>query len=238
MANALTALSMLAAGNNGDQAIEFADEAASIFHNFADYADEADALQKTLPILWRQGKPQVTIGKATQAIAICKKIGDPHLCWESDFWLGIVYESHADFDKARAYYQEGLAATQSVNDVLSEFSIRLRSINLDRMQYHDDRAALKSYEELSQRSQPLHAENIEAEASTRLGEIHLKLGELAAAQKAYVRALDIYHKNAILENEEAVLYLLGGVYQSQHDYAQAMASYEQALALSKKIWRG
>jgi CHAT domain-containing protein/tetratricopeptide (TPR) repeat protein len=235
MANAMAALSKLASGQDGNQAIELADGAATIFHRFKSYEGEAEALQLTLPILWRQGKPQVTMAKANSALAVCQAARDPHLCWEANYWLGIVYESSADFDKARAYFQEGLSATQSANDVLSELGIRLRLINVDHMQYQDDRAALHSYEELLERSEPLHAENIEAELSSRIGAIHTKLGDLDDAQKEYARALAIYHKNSITVNEQAILYRLGGIYQSQHDYRQALASYEEALTLARKI---
>ena len=235
MANAIMGLAQIDSYHGGTEVVDAAEKAATIFHRYRDYRGAAEALQKTLPVLWRQGKPQIALARATDALALCKEANDPHLCWESLYWMGIIYESNGDFPKARAYYQEALKAADSADDVLSGLSIQLRLIHADLIQSHDTQSVLQSYSEVLKRGQALHAENIEVEAMVRIGEISVKTGDLSTAERYFNQALAIYRKNSVTDNEQAILYSLGGVYRSQHNYDKALATYREALEISQKI---
>jgi len=235
MAESMVGLAQIGSGSGSDEVIKLSETAAAIYRKFESPQGEANALLKELPVLSRRRKPDATLQKAADAIAACKAAGDAHTCWEAYYWMAITYESMGDFEKARANYQEGIDIAEKTNDPLTGLQFRLRLINLDFIQHHDASKALAAYGDLLKRSKGLHAENIEAESLVRLGQIEGPQGRIADARNHYEQALAIYRANFVAENEQAVLSLLGGLCVSEHNYAQALAYYQDSLKIARKL---
>jgi CHAT domain-containing protein/Flp pilus assembly protein TadD/predicted negative regulator of RcsB-dependent stress response len=67
-----------------------------------------------------------------------------------------------------------------------------------------------------------------------LGDVYYKLGDLAAAKRAYNESLVLSREVNDEANESSVLTSLGDLYVAEPDLKQALVTYEQALALGEK----
>ena len=133
----------------------------------------------------------------------------------------------------------GNAAIPAFDALIAEYRVSLKTAEADLVQLylgrgalsflHDTQGALNAFQEAAR----LDPENMEAH--NQVGHLEQRLGNLAAAEQAYSRVLDLAlaqdHKGA----EAAALGNLGNLAQTRGDLDAAESYYQQALALNQEL---
>ena len=234
LGHVLNALSGVAsAEGNYEPAIEFAQQAADVFHKLGDPGQEANSLNYRGIAEVQRGlypKAQLTL---SQALQLSRSAGD----LESEVRilnnLGTAHYLPGQYLEAlRAYGDAGQIVNRSASEKWSDYWRQITQINEATLYQRLGRYqnALQIYQQVETTSKALTASD-RAHLLTNLGVLYRRLGDPWKALASYRSALALYSRQHDSDGEISVLKNIGIVYAlDQHDLGKAEQFFNRALA--------
>jgi predicted ATPase/class 3 adenylate cyclase len=192
---------------------------------------------------WRKGQIEVLhiLGhREEEHIALERlEISPDAPAFERAYLWGQYYEAIADYPAAQAAIEQALATARSNQDYLGEID-SLSQLGLIARRQGDYQTARNWYEQAlvefkERESYPSEEAYAFAQLLAGLTAIHLRQGELEAANFLSQRALDFSRANGLLRDEAQALNNLGLTAYRQRRLVDAVAFHQQALKIRQTI---
>jgi CHAT domain-containing protein/Tfp pilus assembly protein PilF len=177
---------------------------------------------------------QAIIPKLVQAGKLFREIGDERTETTCLVWLGIVYNSLGEKQKALEFYNQALPLFIKAGDIRGQATTlgNIGSVYLVLDEYQ------KALDFLNQ-ALPLFIKvgNVNGQSATlnNIGLVYLDLGEKQKALEFYNQALPLFIKAGDVYGQANTLNNIGGVYYNLGDNQKALEFYNQALPLHIKV---
>jgi CHAT domain-containing protein len=223
------------AEGNYRQAVEYAQQAASVYHQSGDAKGEAFALNCRGIAEGSLGLYPTAQSSLRQALALTRGIGDSETEVRTLNNLGNAYYWPGEYLEALRAYQDAWHIVESKTEKWSDYWRQLTKINEATLYQRLGRyqSALQLYQQAGT-SKGLTASD-QAHVLTNLGALYRRLGDSWKALESYRSALSLYSREHDSTGEIRVLKNLGITYaMDQGDLAKAQRFFDRSLSLAQK----
>ncbi|HEX8455892.1 MAG TPA: tetratricopeptide repeat protein [Pyrinomonadaceae bacterium] len=205
-------------------------EAFELLVEAKEFNDAADLLIDATELLDRWGFGQYLEG---QYHRLFDKLDPPRT---AGFFhnLGILIQSHGNYDKALEYYERSLKIAEELDDqsgianLLNQFGI----IHYKRGEYDK---ALEYYEQSLRIAEELDEQSGIATSLHQIGMIHQRRGNHAKALEYYERSLKIAEESDHHSGIAASLHQIGNIHQQRGEHDKALEHYERSLKIKEEL---
>jgi tetratricopeptide (TPR) repeat protein len=234
MGHVLNTLSEIASSEGKyDEAIQFAQRAADVYHRLGDKEQEAHALNFRGIAEGHRGLYPTNQATLSQALELSRSVGD--LLGQVSILnnLGNAYYFPGNYLKALRAYDDALEIAESHStEPWSDSWRQITKINQATLYQRLGRyqSALQIYKQVGTSSKSLSASD-QAHLFMNLGVLYRRLGDPWKALDSYQSALALYSKQHDVGEEIQVLENIGIVYAlGQNDLGKAQQMFERSLA--------
>jgi len=189
-------------------------------------------------VLAREGRSPEGIAKLLLSLPLLQANPDDVLERQVLIQLGDLYRQSGNYVKAEPVLHRLLELARAADDQRGEETAlgQLGSLHSDQGSYGE---ALKYWQTALDLSKIVAGQKINSSIFRQrhlggIGEVYYRLGDMAAAEQAYLEALKL---SAELKDERHfsnILISLGDLYTEQRKFSEAQSIYEQALAQGQK----
>jgi len=215
-----------------EEAIQDAQEAASIAQTLADYGLAASAENVIGKNHYFRGEYDEATKHYEQALALARVAGDLAEQAQALYNAGQVHGENGELQEAAVSYQLALPLWQAAHQPQGE-ATTLNSLSLIRMMMGDNQEALEC---LNGTVLPFMREagnrKGEAQARINIGSIYQSLGDYETALSYYRDALEIYEQINYATGQASAWFSIGDAYALLGSAVEAQRSYEHILPLA------
>lgn len=183
-----------------------------------------------ISLYYNQTDTSKAVSYAKQALRLARELQWKEGIAKAHFELGIIYNSHFDFDRALVYFQESLK--DATPRLQSKINLNIGGIYLNQ---GDFTQALDYLLRALKTAEAMHDRKYVAKIATNIGSVYFGL-------QNYNKAIFYFNKaaklNAQLGNDAdlAIVYRnIAGVYTSLRQPQKALSYYNQAIILNRKL---
>jgi len=217
-----------------EEALKYCFQAFELLKNSSLHAEVAENLNRIAMIYARLGYPKEAEEFFTDALVTYRRIDHFKGIVGTTMNLGLVKKNACKFEEALALFQKGM--TLAKQHSLQSLRISLL-LNTGVVYFKLDRVSEAA--ELFQHARRLASEAGEetklANAVLDLGRAHIKLGNYRKSEKLLLEARVMAEKNSLKRVIALADEFLGELAEARGDYEAAMANFELALDLAKRI---
>jgi CHAT domain-containing protein/Tfp pilus assembly protein PilF len=175
-----------------------------------------------------------SIEKYQKALSLYRRAGDRSGEAAALNYIGVIYRSLGEMQKALDKYNESLSIRRAIGDRRGEAE-SLNNIGLVHRVFGDVQKALEKYQEALPIWRSLGDRKTEAETLNNVGAAYQTLGEMKQALETHFEALKIRDAVGDQKGKAITLSNIGQVYLSQGELQKALEYINQSLPLRRAV---
>jgi len=213
------------------QALEYYQQALSIFREEGDRYGESTALTNIGLVYDNLGKQQQALEYYQQALSIKREVGAGGGTTLTH--IGGIYAAQGKQQQALEYYQQALSISREEGDRQEEGNT-LTYIGSVHDDLGDQQQALTYYQQALSIYREVGARASEGTTLNTIGGVYDNLGDQQQALTYYQQALSIYREVGARASEGTTLNTIGNAYAALDKQQQALEYYQQALSIQRE----
>ena len=217
-----------------EEALQTCFQAYELLKNSPLHAEVAETLNRIAIIYMRMGYPREAEEFFTDALVTFRRV-DHHLgVTLATMNLGLIKKNACEYEDALALFDRSLELANQHSFQKVRVSLLLNS-GIVHYKLGRDREASERFAEVRRLARAAGDEDTLARASTSLGRVQIRLGNLRRAEQFLLEGRVLAEKNHIGRSIALADEFLGELAEARGDLEAAMANYEVALDLALSI---
>ncbi len=214
------------------QALDYYQQALSIFHEVGDKKAEINALSNISVVYetLHQHQHQQVLVYYQKVLAIHREIVDRYGEGRTLNKIGNLYQSLGQYQQSLEYYEQALSIARQLSDKNEEID-NLGNIGLVCLKLHQYKNALKYLQQALRITDEINDKRIKSSLYSPIAGVYNNLGQYQDALKYYQQALNIARNFSNKREESINLGNIGVLYRKLAQYQEALEYFQQALTI-------